>query len=451
MRHPANLLTGVFRVVAMAAAIIPAATFPAEAADGAPPAIVLSPVVPTAPVGETQQAFDTFSWQAFVALNWPALGNGQPDTSTTIGQPGAPNQGVWETWKESIEVFKSDGTPPTPWDAPRRDLPAACQGVAPAGTKVLTHAAKKPDVLFSSTQPFASGPLIDQNGAYARFEIAMNQSMFDYIDTNQLYNTQGQQAFSASGARVSFACAAAGASGAMMVKASWKILGAGDDPERFHATQALVWTQASANPPVAESCALQNTGLVGLHIATKLDNRPQWVWSTFEQVDNVPDKGQSQDQVPTNASHSFYGKACANCTDVNQPPPRPWNPSKPGMPTQIMRVTPIDAATSAINASWQAALAGVGATSPWRYYELIGTQWPTEASPNCQSVSPVDPLGTPTPQFLANATLESYIQGKTPNVSSSCVECHRNATGTNGKFSDYTYMLSMAKPLKTPP
>jgi hypothetical protein len=35
-------------------------------------------------------------------------------------------------------------------------------------------------------------------------------------------------------------------------------------------------------------CAKSAVALVGLHIAIKTSSRPQWVWSTFEQVDNVP-------------------------------------------------------------------------------------------------------------------------------------------------------------------
>jgi len=35
-------------------------------------------------------------------------------------------------------------------------------------------------------------------------------------------------------------------------------------------------------------CAKADIALVGLHIMIKTHYRPQWLWSTFEQVDNVP-------------------------------------------------------------------------------------------------------------------------------------------------------------------
>ena len=38
----------------------------------------------------------------------------------------------------------------------------------------------------------------------------------------------------------------------------------------------------------AEKCTQRTMGLVGLHIVSKTPARPQWIWSTFEQVDNVP-------------------------------------------------------------------------------------------------------------------------------------------------------------------
>jgi hypothetical protein len=44
-------------------------------------------------------------------------------------------------------------------------------------------------------QPFKSGPLIDQNGNYALFDILMNKQMFQFILDNKLYNKQGQEAF----------------------------------------------------------------------------------------------------------------------------------------------------------------------------------------------------------------------------------------------------------------
>jgi hypothetical protein len=88
-------------------------------------------------------------------------------------------------------------------------------------------------------------------------------------------------------------------------------------------------------------------------------------------------------------------------------------------------------------------LLGVSSSSVWQYYELISTMWPTNTG-QCQATAG-DPLGTPAPNFLANTTLETYIQGMVPNVSSNCIECHNNATMTNAAASDFTYILQRAK------
>ena len=91
--------------------------------------------------------------------------------------------------------------------------------------------------------------------------------------------------------------------------------------------------------------------------------------------------------------------------------------------------------------------------SVWANYELVSTQWPSQGSDRdsddfenyCLPVNPVDPSGVPIPSFLANTTLETYIQGTTPQASSSCINCHLNATDTQGRFSDFTYLLERAE------
>lgn len=40
-------------------------------------------------------------------------------------------------------------------------------------------------------QPVRTGPLIDQDGHYALFDILMNEVMFEYIETNNLYSQEG--------------------------------------------------------------------------------------------------------------------------------------------------------------------------------------------------------------------------------------------------------------------
>lgn len=380
-----------------------------------------------------QQSFDFYSWQTFLALNAPATGG-------SIG-PDVPTQ--WEQWKEIFEVFQPNGQVPSAWGAPRV-VPVACQGLGKANTKVIRMAGKTPDVLDEFQQPFDTGPLIDQNGRYARYEILINQPMFEYIVKNGLYGKLGQAAFNQNatfplGAVPDPKTSPAGTMGAIMVKAAWKVMGANDDASKFHTRDALVYTPPSSNPVIAESCSLRKMGLVGLHIGHKTAREPQWLWSTFEHADNVP----SQAEVDANqlkTHYNFYKPGCStqNCK-VNTAPPRPWNPNvEPmagGYASQITRLLNITPEVSGLNASFGALLPN----TVWRNYILISTQWPTNGT------STTDPTGRPAPTYLANTTMESYIQGTTPQASSNCILCHNNATQTTGKGSDFTYILGRAK------
>jgi hypothetical protein len=187
-------------------------------------------------------------------------------------------------------------------------------------------------------------------------------------------------------------------------------------------------------------------GLVGLHIVHKTTSAPQWVWSTFEHVDNVPEK--TTPPAERKGPYLFYN--ASSQAEVNQPPPRPWNPAVKATPSQIVREIPLTDETKALNTTYQTLLRTVNPNSVWANYQLISTQWPTlSGQPPCQ-ISATRPLGNPAPSFLANATLETYIQGTVPQASSSCIACHGNAAthvtqSPRTSFADFTYLLERAQ------
>ncbi len=419
---------------------------PATPAASTNPAITLSSAIPgTVAVGTDdslaglQGDFDIFSWNSFIAVNWPRGQNGSGDPSKKIGA-GGDTTTVWEGWQDAADTFLAGGAAPA-WGR-HAEMPAVCRAVATPGVRVLTQIGKTPGLLEESTQPFDTGPLIDQHGAFARFDIVMNRSMFDDIVANRLYSKAGQQAFNKD---ADFACGTAKNEGAIMVKAAWKILADPAERARFHAEDVLVYTPATENPKVPESCTRATVGLVGLHIAHKVTHASQWVWSTFEHVDNAPTAADVKNGT-LKPAYNYYNAACKTCP-VNTAAPRPWNPVKGGPPTQVVRedVLPPFAVKSATmhNATARTLLSGVSAKSVWQYYELISTQWPTNSG-EC-AAKPADPFGTPAPVFLANTTLETFVQGSVQNVSSSCIHCHGNAAMTTGKASDFTYLLQRAK------
>jgi hypothetical protein len=412
------------------------------------PAIVLSSKIPhdaafgslqgintnTGKLLALQGDFDIFSWNSFIALNWPPGPDGNGDPKKTIGQNVA-------------NVFLPGGATPK-WNGPPPVIPPECKVDYLPGMRILSQVGKTPTVLTDFSKPFNTGPLIDQNGVYTRYEILVNKMMFDYILSNSLYSKAGQKVFTGP---VKFTCGdiAGPAEGAIMVKSAWKVIDPADKGH-FHSEQVLVYAQASKNPAYPASCGKKLMGLVGLHIGHKTNSASQWLWSTFEHIDNAP----SEDDVKNGkfkAKYNYYDPKCtaANCPQ-NKVPPRPWDPTKVrSFHSQVVRMNMFKgnefAFTSATarNADAVKLLAGVNPKSVWQNYELVSTMWPTDSG-KC-APAPGIPLGNPAPSFLANTTLETYIQGMVPNVSSNCIECHNNATMTTPVASDFTYILQRAK------
>jgi hypothetical protein len=411
--------------------------------------IPLSKPAPKQPetIESIQHAFDVLSWQTFVALNWASDSKGNPKKNVQFGEQES-GLTVWQAWKSSREIFLPNGQKPNAWGEVE-NVPIVCDSLSQEdldkGIITLTQVGKTPNVLDESGEPFQTGPLIDQNGNYTRYEILTNKSMFDYIVDNELYNQEGQETFgkdadftfSAPTDSINVAEPNSPLVGAIMVKAAWVKMGGKYDASKFHTAYALVYDNPHEYGGVEAACSLVKVGLVGLHIAHKTKGNPQWVWSTFEHVDNAPTKGDKIDK-------DFYNYYDPKATDreVNEPPARPWNPAIPHTtPTQVERVIPIQEDAKNLSKKYQDAFNEIVKGSVWANYELISTQWPTTETPS-------DPTGRPAPTFLANATLETYIQGEVPQTSSNCIACHNNASMTSGRFSDFTYLLQRAEKQK---
>jgi hypothetical protein len=379
-----------------------------------------------------QHDFDVYSWDTFIALNWPVDKKGNADASKKIGAS-SPYGVVWETWQSVAGIFRADGLEPFPW-----------------GSKGHTK--------FEMEEPLDSGALIDQNGEYVRFEILVNRDMFDYIVSNRLYSIQGQEEFKKTNQHVVFPCGRSKENaeglpiisnvthlpqtdrvGSIMVKAAWKVLS-----KKEVASNRFLIRQPEAGQPVL--------GLAGFHIVHKSEDVPQWNWSTFEQIDNVPEAG----SILGHARYSFFSSEPATILP-NMPPSRPWDPrvTEPQeRRSRIARMVPITAGGRALNERAHDLLRQANPRSIWQYYQLVSTQWPTRPARTtrddphiCDVVSlrPADIIGGPAPIFLANTTLESYLQRQVPNTSSSCMDCHANATTQSGIFSDFTFIFTRAQ------
>ncbi|MGB7287327.1 MAG: hypothetical protein WBC71_10385 [Salaquimonas sp.] len=386
------------------------------------------------PIGNRTD-YDFFSWASFVALNWPPGPNGEPDPNKTIGEDGD-NETVWGNWMEDFQFLVKAGDTPPIWGGPRT-IPSACTQIGGTFTprKILSHATKSDGVVGSFNQAQA-GPLIDLNTNYVRYEILFNKPMYDYMVDNKLYDINVLKNFG----KVSFPEGSldTGTIGAIMVKAAWKIIGNGDDASSFHTTKSYIYNETN------QTCSIEDIGLVGLHISTKTKSAPQWIWSTFEHKDNVPEPH----EISAKKHFSFFDPNCSakasqeDCKP-NLLPQTPWDPTRPNqIPVQATRIIPIDPNTKSMSSDFQTALKSVNQNSVWANYILVGTQYPQVPG------DATDDTGQPFPEFLANATMETFLQGQTPPVSSNCIGCHlRATTSVSSESTDFAYILSRV-PLK---
>ncbi len=164
-------LAAALAMVAIAAtratAQAPASLCAREPADR-PCAFVPHDVIATIDLGysqldaEQQRPFDEFSWQSFVALNWPARRDGTPTRGSIRTRRRAPR--VWESFPTPAEVFGLEGKDD------RTSIPRECARLA-GGTRLhIFRLAAKNDHVPVETSDFlqATGqPLIDRNLNFA--------------------------------------------------------------------------------------------------------------------------------------------------------------------------------------------------------------------------------------------------------------------------------------------
>jgi hypothetical protein len=415
-----------------------------------------------------QRGFDFYSWLTFIALNSPA--DGSPIDKS---KPNSPTK--WEdvnNFRQLLDVMVKD--PDVPENKPiwgKKIVPEECRTQYKPGMMVVEM------IEETFNEPFKTGPLIDQQGNYALFDILMNRQMFDYVLNNNLYSKAGQASKANATLRVDFPAGTNdatpkfpnGDAGAVMIKVSWKVLDSPNDGQNFHTADALVLMPRhddTSKPP----CLRKTLGLVGFHVGHKTVSRRQWIWTSFEHVANVPEDREVE-SLKLRPSYNFYNPLCdtSECP-VNKTPPRPWDPTyanglkfHSAFRSQITRVNPLTDETKELNRQFQDVLKN----AVWKNYMLLSTQWPSDLKCANKTTTGTPPPSTdfkkqpdmncaPTPTYLANSTLETYSQGSEPLASSSCMACHGNAVSQQVRppdvkpedffnQSDFTFMLEKAR------
>ena len=304
-----------------------------------------------------------FAWSLFIYVNAAELPGkrGVPDLNHPFGTPGAT---VWESYKNVSEIYQTNGLRPAPWEVDdemppipadqARDLKSQIAALEPVDSKWV-HFLAEPTMIDMQQ-------ICDVAGIPIEYDVRDNDSYYNYVVNNpsgyQLYNIEGQQAALKNAAfKFSFPAST------LEVKASWRVLKSTDDNSRYWTAIGVYWDNY-------HKLRAARIGLTGLHIISRVVD--DWVWITFEQVDN-----------PTATFKYYLGEKGAALGP---------NPN-------------YDTSLDPINARYEKKLQ----PTKFQYYKLMKVQ--TEFTSSNQ------------PILMSNTQMETYFQ-----ETSSCISCHKLAS-----------------------
>ncbi len=201
---------------------------------------------------------DRFAWDLFRAINWPADTTLlKADTTLQLGDTGWV---VWQTWKTGPEVYLADGTTPKAWLD--KDF----------GVRSFEN--------FQQFSIKARLPDITKDPTFGLEEVVMNQSTFDYVVSNRLYNLNGQLAFYLSDSLMKFPTES------VELKVKWRKIADTDyEKARYH------WQYVKTLN--GKKITKDLYGLVSIHITSRVLTK--WFWATFEHIDNRGQKHAGDD------------------------------------------------------------------------------------------------------------------------------------------------------------
>ncbi len=454
-------------------------------------------------VYKLNEMFNKFSWQAFMAIQWPRNKNG--DAMPNFNDNGTP---TWLGWKEAFQVYRSDGKKPAPWGSKR-----TATGLGLQSDAINNHDAR---IILSKTTPTKvsafnisdetdqafAGKLFDQNGNVVVYEVLMNKEEYDYIVTNKLYNINGQIKFFNKKGPANFPKGdyEKNTVGAIEIKFAWKILEDSDHKDRYFRDEGYI---------IGDDGKLvkKELGMIGMHISQKTPTGKQWVWSTFEHIDNLRQNVIEKDgetivihptlrdpdceicpenvDVTNNGTTYTYNEGFhSNFWTISNSETDKYFANEKIMKTQAKRMVDIPVRVQRINKRMQDYFRQHN--SVWQYYELIDTQYPlhqdAKPGPNQENDYKLPesvtnkPGGKPNLALLTNMTMETFFQkGNQPASglmeanpvsditifgTESCMGCHSSAgiynskTTKNGKVSfgkagqlsgDFSWLLGKAQ------
>jgi hypothetical protein len=371
----------------------------------------LPPIFPDRPPpGPNDCDFQTWSWTAFA--HWM-----QPDPKT-----GAPMFLLLPTFDDLVP----DKPPITALQA---------QATVHPRELVLRPRNDQPQSLGSFNQAGPGGVLVDQNSRSVYYTTHMDPIYFAF--TQKYF---GPNNYKKATPTLDYPV------GATVLKSSWRLVQPGEDTSNVYTTTATIALLENdpAHPGKLRASGKTQSGvkvaLVGTHVVGVVKGHPEFIWATFEQLNNAPFLPAGMDPHspdPVSAqSFTFYkGGTPANASN--------FLPKTMSVDASTQAVTPITnvfqefefggatpasrvADITAINANFQAHIKGGSSKvidPVFANYRLNGSAWllantlkPGDGDMSQEAIGSID---------LDNATLETFVQREGTN----CFSCHTTAGG----------------------
>ena len=452
----------------------------------------------------------TLAWQQFIALNWPVAntcfpGNrAKPSTSNSFLNvtPTSLPTVVWSTYASKAEIFNHQTDTLPKWDSL---------------TKPVYQYKKQPTAL-NCTDNFDLFNNLDENneigeavvfggaglnntegGNQVLYEAKINETEYNYLRTYKLQNKKTDSIWASNTVKelntfggtcmteeaakqkvICFPCADDNSEGVIEIKAAWRKLNNSDNVNRFYTQKVLVYKKVAGEIKYTN----ETYGLVGLHIIRKTKNYPTFIFTTFNQVDNINSGIYYNNSIALEKAKKPYYQYYKNKTvqhtvggivkdTIIQVPDTTYNPNHKHIQLGNIaiknqeEVHTIPADLTTFNTAIQKLIGSKGKKSVWQYYELLGVQAvPTDLKNATSDDS----------YYLANNVIETDYtlrrftgafadttgillyaqnvnqQGKTVSMGG-CMGCHGNAQAGGNDFSFLLGDSIISEPdtLGTPP
>ena len=309
--------------------------------------------------------------------------------------------------------------------APEGASPVILVTSGPPKVLVVTpRSTKSSDPFDSIVQAGRRGVLIHRNGRAVYYSVNVDRIYYEFIRSKKYYdpavleNAPADENFPI---------------GALEFKYSWRIVADGEDSSKFFVWPAEIHLLVERDGAVVvDPTQTQNVtvALVGIHVVGIVKDHPEFIWATFEHVDNAPDlpAGMSVNSPnPVSAQDWTFYRANTPANQSNRPNAtivKLEDPAKQVVSPirDVFRQFPwgsqqSDASNAADIISLNTSVRDrVLASEPvWKNYMLVGGTWllPNSLQPG-QSFFSKALAST----RLANATMETFIQ------SLNCFGCH---------------------------